>query len=161
MGISLARGTALVTRASCLDRFIGRDAGQGARPGDTGGGIEAFRRVQCSTVDKQPVFYYWVGETFSRVPGEPDRKLFRFQGMNVRQCVTVTDPVRGVGFRQVSRRGALLRGSATGQIIDEWKKPVVWRHRQGAAHRERSGELPRSIFPQGADGKPYRSEVRP
>ena len=85
--------------------------------GTPDGAIAAFRKIQCSTEDARPTVYYWSGETYSRVQGEPDRLLFRFEGMNVRQCVAVTDPVRGTGFRQVSREIMFYLDPATGQIL--------------------------------------------
>ena len=54
---------------------------------------------------------------------KPDRLLFRFEGMNTRQCVTVIDPVRGKGFRQVSREILIYPDPTTGRIIDEWQNP--------------------------------------
>lgn len=62
------------------------------------GGVAAFRKLQCSLEDGQAVVFYWVGETYSRVDGERDRRLFTFEGMNIRQCVTVNDPARGRAF---------------------------------------------------------------
>jgi hypothetical protein len=61
--------------------------------------VTAFRKVQCSAKDGESVVYHWVGEVYSRVEGEPDKHLFDLQGMNIRQCVTVNDPVRGKGVR--------------------------------------------------------------
>ena len=125
MGISLARGIALVAALLASTTSFAAAPGNALDLATPEGGIAAFRKVQCSTVDEQPVVYYWVGETFSRVAGEPDKKLFRFQGMNVRQCVTITDPVRGVGFRQVSQEVHYYGDPTTGQILDEWKNPFL------------------------------------
>ena len=75
------------------------------------GAIQAFRRVQCSA------------DAYGRVDGEPDRLLFRFEGMNIRQCVTIDDPVRGKGFRQVSREVLYYQDPATGEILDEGQNP--------------------------------------
>ncbi len=124
------------------------------------GGIEAFRRVQCSTVDNRPTVYYWVGETYSRVPGEPDKMLFRFEGMNVRQCVTVNDPVRGQGFRQVSREVLFYKDPATGQIIDEWKNPWTGETVKVIHIANDPVNFRAPIFPKGADGKPYKTDIR-
>ena len=160
MGISLARGTALVAALLASTISFAATPGKALDLATPEGGIEAFRRVQCSTVDKQPVVYYWVGETFSRVAGEPDRKLFRFQGMNVRQCVTVTDPVRGVGFRQVSREVLYYEDPATGQIIDEWKNPWTGETVKVLHIANDPVNFRGPIFPKGADGKPYQSEIQ-
>jgi hypothetical protein len=83
------------------------------------GALMAFRKVQCSSKDSTPTVYHWVGETFSRVPGEPDKLLFTFECMNVRQCVTVTDPVRGTrprGSLPVCRRPDRATAGAVARI---------------------------------------------
>ena len=83
----------------------------------------AQRKIQCSAIDNVAVTYTFHGEAFARVPGERDRKLFDVEGMNVRQCVTVTDPQRGTGWRLVSRELLLYLDPATGEILREWKIP--------------------------------------
>ncbi len=67
------------------------------------GQVRAFRRMQCSEIDEKPVTYGWRGKAFSRVEGEADRVLFKVEGMNIRHCVTVTDPEKGEGFRLITR----------------------------------------------------------
>ncbi len=83
----------------------------------------AMRKIQCSTKDNVPVTYFWHGEGFSRVPGEADRKLFRVQGMNTRQCVTVNDPQRGKGWRLVSKEILLYLDPKTGEVLKTWQNP--------------------------------------
>jgi hypothetical protein len=85
--------------------------------------LQAFRRIQCSLEDEKPVVYGWTGNTYSRVPGEPDRLLFRVTGMNIRQCVTLTDPDKGTGFRMVSREILLYQDPKTGEILETWDNP--------------------------------------
>ena len=77
------------------------------------GAIAANRKIQCSTVDGEPVVYHWSGRVYARMPGMPDRHVFNVEGMNVRQCGTVRDSSRGTGYRLVSRerRFSLVRGS--------------------------------------------------
>jgi hypothetical protein len=58
------------------------------------GALAAMRKIQCSTQGQRPGHVLVVGDMYSRVPGERDRLLFKVEGMNVRQCVAVTDPVR-------------------------------------------------------------------
>jgi hypothetical protein len=102
------------------------DAKPEGKPIDLGtpqGANLAQRKIQCSANDAFPVIYTFHGEAFARVPGERDRKLFDVEGMNVRQCVTVTDPQRGTGWRLVSRELLLYIDPATGQILREWKNP--------------------------------------
>ena len=79
--------------------------------------LRAYRRVQCSLADEEPAVYGWHGRTYSRVPGEPDRLLFKVTGMNIRQCVTVNDPERGEGFRMVSREILLYLDPKTGDLL--------------------------------------------
>lgn len=87
------------------------------------GAVAIQRKIQCSMTDGQPIVYYWTGEMFSRVPGERDRKLFRLEGMNIRQCGTVQDAQKGKGFVYVSREIMLYQDPATGGIVKQWKNP--------------------------------------
>ncbi len=87
------------------------------------GAMLANRKVQCSTKDNVPVTYWWHGDMYSRVPGEKDRLLFKVEGMNVRQCVSVDDPAKGRGFKLVSRELLFYRDVATGQLVRKWKNP--------------------------------------
>jgi len=124
------------------------------------GAIAAFRKVQCSTEDRRPTVYYWTGETFSRVPGEPDRLLFRFEGMNVRQCVTVTDPARGTGFRMVSREMLFYKDPASGRILDDWTNPFTGDTVKVLHIANDPVNFRAPIFPVKADGKPYQSDMQ-
>jgi hypothetical protein len=85
--------------------------------------IVAFRKLQCSAKDSVPSFYHWSGRAYSRVEGEPDRLLFRVEGMNVRQCTSYNDPVRGVGVRQVSREVMIYLDPKTGEVLRSWSNP--------------------------------------
>lgn len=87
------------------------------------GALTAMRKIQCSSEDGKPIFYTWKGRAFSRRMGEPDRVLFGAEGMNVRQCGTVSDPKRGVGYRMVSREILLYTDLKTGEPLDEWENP--------------------------------------
>jgi Protein of unknown function (DUF1838) len=103
--------SATAIHAKSLDLAKGDDA------------LTAFRKIQCSTVDNQPSFYHWSGTVYSRVAGEPDRALFRVEGMNARQCVTVTDPQKGKGMRQVSREVMLYVDLKTGELLRTFSNP--------------------------------------
>ena len=67
-----------------------------ATPADA---LEISKRVQCGEADGNPAVYHWSGKIYSRVEGEPDRLLFLGEGMNIRTCVSVSDPQRGTGWR--------------------------------------------------------------
>ncbi len=114
---------------------------------------EISKRIQCGAGDGVAGVYHWAGKIYSRVEGEPDRLLFNAEGMNVRQCVSVTDAKRGTGYRLVSRELMLYLDPKTNAVLRKWTNP--W-----------SGEtvdvMPinndpvnsRPSFAYGADGKP-------
>jgi hypothetical protein len=113
-----------------------------------------FRRMQCSLQDEVPVVYSWNGRTYSRVRGEPDRTLFKVTGMNIRQCATVNDPERGVGFRMVSREILIYQDPLTGEVMDTWENP--WSGETvDVLHVENDPVNQRPMFADDPDGKPF------
>jgi hypothetical protein len=160
MRITLTRGLALAAALAASSATFAAKPGKVIDIGTPEGAIAAFRKVQCSTEDRRPTVYYWTGETFSRVPGEPDRLLLRFEGMNVRQCVTVTDPVRGTGFRMVSREILFYKDPATGKILEEWKNPFTGDTVKVLHIANDPVNFRAPIFPVRADGKPYQSDIQ-
>lgn len=60
---------------------------------------------------------------WARVPGEANRLLFEVHGMNVRQCRTKQDPVRGFCYRSVSREVMFYVDPQSGAIARRWKNP--------------------------------------
>jgi len=87
------------------------------------GAHKAMRKVQCSLVDNEPVTYYWFGKAFSRRMGERDKALFNVEGMNVRACSTISDPVKGTGYHLVSREILLYKDVETGEVLKTWDNP--------------------------------------
>lgn len=85
--------------------------------------LEMNRKMGCSTVDGEAVTYYWSGYAYSRRQGEPDRRLFRVEGMNTRACVTVEHEEYGVGYKLVSRELLLYLDPETGEILSTWDNP--------------------------------------
>ncbi|TVQ37881.1 MAG: DUF1838 domain-containing protein [Wenzhouxiangella sp.] len=85
--------------------------------------ITMARKVGCSTVDGEPITYYWHGHAYSRIRGEPDRRLFRVEGMNVRTCVTHEHPDHGTGYRQVSREIMLYLDPESLEVLSTWDNP--------------------------------------
>ena len=81
------------------------------------GQLLALRRIQCSETEGKPVTYYWKGVTYSRVPGEPDRQLFRVEGMNVRHCGPLAGAKNQAEFRLVSREILLFEAKGTGHLV--------------------------------------------
>jgi hypothetical protein len=116
----------LTTRrlACALSIFAaGTAAGETLDPAKPQDAVVLQRKLQCSLADGKTVRYWWQGRMYSRVPGEKDRLLFNLQGTNVRQCATVTDPKRGVGYRLVSREILLYVDPRTGEVAKTWVNP--------------------------------------
>lgn len=127
-----------------------------AKPEDA---LEITKRTQCGAKDGEPAIYYWSGHVYSRVEGEPDRLLFDGEGMNIRQCVAVSDPKRGKGYRQVSREIMLFTDPATGEIVRQWKNP--WTGETVEVMQIANDPVnSRPSFPIGADGKPYTVQMK-
>lgn len=122
--------------------------------------ISAFRKVQCSMNDSEPVVYHWAGEIYSRVEGEPDRHLFNLQGMNVRQCVTVEDAKRGKGFRQVSRELMFYTDVKTDEIVRLWSNPWTGKDVEVVHVANDPVNMRAPMFPVNADGTPFKLDMR-
>jgi hypothetical protein len=82
---------------------------------------KANRKITSSLKDGENAFYTWEGNVYSRIPGEKDRLLFTYQGMNVRASKTVMDSVKGYGWRHVSREILLYMDPKTKEVMRTWK----------------------------------------
>ncbi len=107
----------LVLAAACA-----ATAGQ-LDPDDPDDALEIGRKIGCSTIDGEPITYWWHGEAYSRRQGEKDRLLFLVEGMNTRSCTTVTDPEKGDGYKLVSREILLYKNPETGEVLSTWDNP--------------------------------------
>ena len=92
-------------------------------PATAEGYVQLNRKIHCSLEDSSPQVYQWFGRAYSRVPGERDRHLFNLDGMNIRQCVTIEDPIRGVGYRLVSREIMLYLDPETNEVLRTFANP--------------------------------------
>lgn len=116
--------------------------------------LQTFRRIQCSLQDGQPAVYGWTGRAYSRVPGEPDRLLFAVDGMNIRQCGTVNDPKKGLGFRLVTKEILLYLDPKTGEVLDQWENPWTGETVR-VLHVANDPVNQKPMFATGRDGKPF------
>jgi hypothetical protein len=82
----------------------------------------ALRKLHCTLEDGKVVTWYWNGYAYARVPGEPDRQLFRVEGMNIRQCGPLGEAVDG-SFKMVTREILLYEDPKTGEILRDWDNP--------------------------------------
>jgi hypothetical protein len=123
------------------------------------GAIAANRKIHCSTVDGEPVVYHWSGRVFARAPGVPDRHVFNVEGMNVRQCGTVTDPARGTGYRLVSRELMIYLDPRTNQVLRTWTNPETDQVVK-VIHVANDPVNSRPTYKRMADGSPFRFSGR-
>jgi hypothetical protein len=121
---------------------------------DPQGVMMAARKIQCSLVDGEPVTYYWHGDMFSRMEGERDRLLFKVEGMNIRRCVTVTDPVKGTGYKLVSREILLYLDPKTGEIARKWSNP--WTGEEVEVLHVANDPVNSTSWSVGRDGQPVK-----
>jgi hypothetical protein len=127
-----------------------------AKPDDA---LEISKRVQCGEADGKPAVYHWSGNIYSRVQGEPDKLLFKAEGMNVRQCVTVNDAKRGKGYRLVSREVLFYLDPKTGEIMRKWNNP--WSGETVDIMQINNDPVnSRPSFPINADGSPFTINLR-
>jgi hypothetical protein len=114
--------------------------------------LAALRRIQCSAVDGKPATFYWEGVVYSRVPGEPDRLLFKVEGMNVRQCGPLAGAKDPAEFRLVSREVLLYEDPVTGEVLRTWTNP--WTGRTVDVVHVANDPVNGNYALTGRDGKP-------
>jgi hypothetical protein len=128
-------------------------------PDNPADAVEIMKRAQCGSKDGEAAIYQWTGKVYSRVPGEPDRLLFTGDGMNIRQCTTVQDPVRGTGYRLVSREVMVFTDPKTGEIIRQWTNPWTG-ETVDVMHIANDPVNVPPIHPKGRDGKDFKADFR-
>jgi hypothetical protein len=120
----------------------------------TEGALAASRRIWCTETDGEPVYWFWQGEAYSRREGERDKHLFNVLGINVRTCGPHTDPVRGTGFRSVSRELLIYTDVATGQPLAKWNNP--WTGETVDVLHVANDPVNGDFLPKNRDGSPYK-----
>jgi hypothetical protein len=149
---SLMIGAALVALATAAN-------GRQLDPSKPEDALELNKRTGCGAKDGEAAVYHWSGKVYSRVDGETDKLLFTAEGMNIRQCVAVTDPVRGKGYRHVSREVMFFTDPKTGQILRQWANP--WTGETVEVMQVHNDPVnARALFPIGADGKPFTIQLQ-
>jgi hypothetical protein len=118
------------------------------------GATLAMRRIWCSEVDNQPVYWAWQGDVYARRQGERDRLIFKVIGLNTRTCAAVTDPVRGAGARSVSRELLIYLDPVTGQPLNTWLNP--WTNETVQVMHVANDPVNGDFFPVTRNGQPTR-----
>lgn len=85
--------------------------------------LMANNKLFCDNQPGEHALFWWQGQVYSRIPGEKDRHIFNVQGMNIRQCAKLDDPVKGLGFRSVSREVMLYLDPETNEVLRTWNNP--------------------------------------
>jgi hypothetical protein len=118
-------------------------------------------KTTCGTTEQGVTrFGMWEGRMYSRIAGEKDRHIFDVVGINTRQCERHKDPVRGDGYRSISREIMVYLDPATGEIIDQWKNPWTGETVEVVHVANDPVNMREPRFAIGADGKPARIALR-
>jgi Protein of unknown function (DUF1838) len=118
------------------------------------GVLAANRKMGCDLRDGVAVTYYWAGDAYSRRQGEADKLLFRAEGMNIRHCVSINDPVRGAGYRLISRELLIYTDPRTGKVLSKWTNPFT--NEVVDVLHVANDPVNSSSFVTGRDGQPIR-----
>ncbi len=121
-------------------------------PNDPHDALTIGRKIGCSTVDGEPITYWWHGKAYSRRQGERDRMLFLVEGMNVRHCKGISDPDKGEGYRLVSRELLLYKDPRTGDVLASWDNP--WTGETVDVLHVANDPVNFTSYTTGRDGKP-------
>ncbi|MFN7053926.1 DUF1838 family protein [Hyphomonas sp.] len=116
-----AAATAAILISACAS--TGEAQGRRLDPSVPADAMAIQRKVQCSTVENEPVVYWWHGKALSRRQGERDRHLFDVEGMNIRACSSITNEDGVPGFHLVSREILLYKDKDTGEVLKTWDNP--------------------------------------
>lgn len=116
----------------------------------------AMRRIQCSLKDGEVVTWFWNGQAFGHVPGEPDRLLFNVEGMNIRRCGPLGDGKDGA-FKMVTREVLLYEDPRTGQVLRSWDNP--WTGKQVKVVHVSNDPVNQRIGPVDRAGKPIELPI--
>jgi hypothetical protein len=99
--------------------------------------LAAFGRTRAS-LDGSEVTFFWSGSVHSWAPGEPYRRVFGFEGVNVARLVP-----DGEGYRLLSREAAFYLDPVSGEILETWEgKEVVHVWNDPANQRLRPFPIP-------------------
>ncbi len=142
--IAVAALGAVKVHADRLDPMLPEDA------------VKIQQKFTCSLKEGEMTIGFWQGGFFSRVEGERDRKLFKVIGVNVRQCKNLHDPVRGPGFRSVSREIMLYLDPDTGAVLDTWTNPWTGEQVDVIHVANDPVNMRRPLYAYNADGEPFR-----
>lgn len=118
--------------------------------------LAAMRKIQCSLKDGEAATWYWNGYAVSRVPGEPDRRLFAVEGMNIRQCGPLGDGGDG-SFKMVTREVLVYKDPKSGAVLDTWDNP--WTGKQVKVVHVTNDPVNQRMTAVDRAGRPFRLQL--
>lgn len=119
------KGLLKLAIVTCTGLSLGLSAADKLDPSDPNQALLATNKLFCDNKPETMALYWWQGVVYSRIPGEKDKHIFNVQGMNARQCARFEDPVKGIGFRSVSREIMLYLDPQTNEILRSWENPIT------------------------------------
>ena len=150
---STKSGLLATALAACAMLASGPADARTLDPANPQDALEISKRLQCGVSEDKPAVYHWAGNVYGRSPGMRDKLLFKGEGMNIRRCVEVNDPVRGKGWRLISREIMLMLDPKTGEVLRQWENPYTGETVEVMQiHNDPVNGRPN--FATGADGKP-------
>jgi hypothetical protein len=81
--------------------------------------LTALAKARVST-DGRDTTMWWTGDVYSWGPGETNRHLFGFEGLNVARLVAVEG-----GYELLAREAAFYLDPRSRQILSSWQNPVT------------------------------------
>jgi len=123
------------------------------------GQLELMKRTQCGEGDGVAATYRWAGRVYARRQGERDKHIFNVEGMNIRQCTTLKDKEKGIGYRQVSREIMLYLDPKTNEVLRTWENPWTG-ETVDVMHVANDPVNSQPTFPVGRGGRPYDLGLR-
>lgn len=118
------------------------------------GAVAAARKLYCTTIDGEPVYWSWRGDVYARRAGEKDRLLFRVEGLNVRTCASAQDQSRGRGFRSLSRELLVYLDPESEKPLAKWTNP--WTNESVDVLHVANDPVNSDFFPRATDGAPFQ-----
>ncbi|MFF1556466.1 DUF1838 family protein [Streptomyces sp. NPDC058279] len=107
--------------------------------------FQAFARTRAS-LDGAEVTFWWTGDVHSWAPGEPYRRLFGFEGLNVARLVVGEGADEGT-YRLLTREAAFYLDPGSREILETWEdKPVVHVWNDPANQRWRPFPVPVTVL---------------
>ncbi|CAN8068300.1 unnamed protein product [Agarophyton chilense] len=82
--------------------------------------LRGFVKTRGSLIPGEQFVFWWVGDIYDLIDGQPTKHLFSFEGYNIGRMVRVDG-----GWRMLTREVGLYKHPRTGRILDVWENPYT------------------------------------